>query len=355
MPATKDKNGTWMSRFYYVDYEGKRVRTFKRGFKTKRDALEYEREFLSKYKFEVSMTFKSLYELYIEDLSHRLRQHTIINKKYIIEMKILPFFKNLKLSDITPVIIRKWQNELLKAINPSSGKLYSQTYIKTIHNQLTAIFNYAIKFHSLQENPCHKAGSIGKKHAEEMNIWTPEEFKLFIETLKDHPAAYAGFNILFWCGLRVGELLALEITDIDFENETLNINKSYQRLNKKDVITEPKTPKSKRIIEMPAQLIPILQNYLTAIYKPKPRTRLIPHTKYIFEHAMKKYSEIAGVKKIRIHDLRHSHASLLIHLGVNPLAIARRLGHEKVETTLNIYSHLFPNSNKEMIELLRKV
>ncbi|MGL5756630.1 MULTISPECIES: N-terminal phage integrase SAM-like domain-containing protein [Bacteria] len=116
------------------------------------------------------MTFKSLYELYIDDLSHRLREHTIINKKYIIEMKILPFFKNIKLNDITPVIVRKWQNELLKAINPSSGNPYSQTHIKTIHNQLTAIFNYAIKFHSLQENPCHKAGSIGKKHAEEMNI-----------------------------------------------------------------------------------------------------------------------------------------------------------------------------------------
>lgn len=355
MPATKDKNGTWVSRFYYVDYQGNRLRTFKRGFKTKRDALEYEREFLSKYKFEVTMTFKSLYELYIDDLSHRLREHTIINKKYIIELKILPFFKNMKLNDITPVTIRKWQNELLKTKNPSNGKLYSQTYIKNIHNQLTAIFNYAIKFHSLQENPCHKAGSIGKTHAEEMNIWTPEEFKLFIGTLKNHHAAYAGFNILFWCGLRIGELLALEVKDIDFENETLNINKSYQRLKKEDIITEPKTPKSKRVLEMPSQLISVLKDYLNTLYKPKPSTRLIPHTKYMYDHAMRKYSEIAGVKKIRIHDLRHSHASLLIHLGVNPLTIARRLGHEKVETTLNTYSHLFPNSNKEMMELLENI
>lgn len=344
-----------MSRFYYVDYQGNRLRTLKRGFKTKRDALEYEREFLSKYKFEVTMTFKSLYELYIDDLSHRLREHTIINKKYIIELKILPFFKNMKLNDITPVTIRKWQNELLKTKNPSNGKLYSQTYIKNIHNQLTAIFNYAIKFHSLQENPCHKAGSIGKTHAEEMNIWTPEEFKLFIETLKNHHAAYVGFNILFWCGLRIGELLALEVKDIDFENETLNINKSYQRLKKEDIITEPKTPKSKRVLEIPSQLTSVLKDYLKTLYKPKPSTRLIPHTKYMYDHAMRKYSEIAGVKKIRIHDLRHSHASLLIHLGVNPLTIARRLGHEKVETTLNTYSHLFPNSNKEMMELLKRI
>ncbi|MGL5230719.1 MAG: tyrosine-type recombinase/integrase [Cetobacterium sp.] len=243
------------------------------------------------------MTFKSLYELYIDDLSHRLREHTIINKKYIIELKILPFFKNMKLNDITPVTIRKWQNELLKTKNPSNGKLYSQTYIKNIHNQLTAIFNYAIKFHSLQENPCHKAGSIGKTHAEEMNIWTPEEFKLFIEALKNHHAAYAGFNILFWCGLRIGELLALEVKDIDFENETLNINKSYQRLKKEYIITEPKTPKSKRVLEMPSQLTSVLKDYLKTLYKPKPSTRLIPHTKYMYDHAMRKYSEIAGVKK----------------------------------------------------------
>lgn len=355
MPATKDINGTWISRFYYVDYQGNRQRCFKRGFKTKKDALEYEREFLSKYKFEVTMSFKSLYELYIDDLSHRLREHTLINKKHIIGLKILPFFKNMQLKDITPIIIRKWQNNILKTRNPKTGKFYSQTYIKSIHNQLTAIFNYAVKFHSLQENPCHKAGSIGRKHADEMNIWTPEEFELFIKNLKDNPSAYVGFNILFWCGLRIGELLALEIGDIDFENNTININKSYQRLNKEDIITDPKTPKSKRIIEITPQLANILKDYIKTLYKPVPEMRLIPHTKYLFEHTMKKYSKIAGVKKIRIHDLRHSHASLLIHLGVNPLTIARRLGHEKVETTLNTYSHLFPNSNKEMIELLMRV
>ena len=355
MPANKDKNGTWVSRFYYTDYQGNKLRTFKRGFKTKREALEYEREFLSKYKFEVTMTFKSLYELYKEDLKHRLRQYTMQNKEYIIETKILPFFQNIKLNEITPILIRKWQNELLSSKNPSNNKLYSQTYIKTIHNQLTAIFNYAVKFHSLQENPCHKAGSIGKKHAEEMNIWTYEEFQKFSEASIEHPVAHTGFNILFWCGLRIGELLALEVQDIDFEKETLNINKSYQRLKGEDVVTDPKTPKSKRVIEIPSQLLPILENYLKSLYKPKPNTRIIQHTKHIFEHCMKKYSEKVGLKKIRIHDLRHSHASLLIHLGINPLIIARRLGHEKVETTLNTYSHLFPNSNKEMMELLKNI
>lgn len=355
MPATKDKNGTWMSRFYYTDYQGNRVRAFKRGFKTKKEAQEYEREFLAKYKFEVTMTFKSLYELYIEDLSYRLRSNTISSKKYLIETKILPFFKNMKLNTITPIVIRKWQNELISFTNPKNEKPYSQTYIKTINNQITAIFNYAVRFHSLQENPCHKAGTIGKKNAEEMNIWTPEEFEIFIKAVEHKPVDYTGFSILFWCGIRLGELLALTLSDINFEKKTLNINKSYQRLKKVDIITEPKTPKSKRIIEIPPQLIQILENYIKTLYKPKPTTRIFPYTKFIFEHSMRHYHKVAGVKKIRIHDLRHSHASLLIHLGVNPLVIARRLGHEKVETTLNTYSHLFPNSNQEMIELLGNV
>ena len=105
-------------------------------------------------------------------------------------------------------------------------------------------------------------------------------------------------------------------------------------------------------MELPPQLVPILENYIKTLYKPSPDSRLFPCTKFTFENSMKHYHKVANVKKIRLHDLRHSHASLLIHLGINPLVIARRLGHEKVETTLNTYSHLFPNSNKELIDLL---
>ena len=235
MAVYKDKwNGykgtTWRVACYYKDWKGVRRKHEKRGFSTKKEALKYEREFLAKTSKDINMGFGAFIDIYMGDLRPQLKASTMDNKENIIEAHILPYFKDRSLSEITSVDVLQWQNELLKTKNPSNGKLYSQTYIKNIHNQLTAIFNYAIKFHSLQENPCHKAGSIGKTHAEEMNIWTPEEFKLFIGTLKNHHAAYAGFNILFWCGLRIGELLALEVKDIDFENETLNINKSYQRL-----------------------------------------------------------------------------------------------------------------------------
>lgn len=355
MPAIRDaKTGKWISRFYSKDYRGEKQQHFKRGFKTKKQALEYEREFLAKCEFNLSMNFQSLYELYMEDMKNRLREHTYVTKEYIIKLKVLPFFKAMKLEKITPVVIRKWQNELLNSINPKTKKKYSETYIKTINNQLVAIFNYAVKFHSLKENPCHKAGTIGKKHADEMNIWTVREFNKFVSGVKHKPISYVGFEVLFWCGLRIGELLALTVKDINFKNKTLNINKSYQRIKSQDIITPPKTPKSKRIIDLPNSLILILENYIEKLYDYDDETRLFPTTKSTFEHDMVVYSKKLKIKKIRLHDLRHSHASFLINNNVNILAIANRLGHEKIETTLNTYSHLYKESHEFMINILNK-
>lgn len=356
MAAYKSKTkNTWECSFYYKDYQGTRKQKHKRGFKTKKTALEYEREFLLQSTFDITMTFESLYKLYMADLSHRLREHTMINKKYIIALRVLPFFRKITLDKITPIVVRKWQNELMSHINVKTNKVYSQTYIKTINNQLVAIFNYAIKYHNLKENPCHKAGTIGKKQAEEMSIWTLEEFNKFIIVVEHKPISYTGFNVLFWTGLRIGEMLALTLKDIDFKNKTIKINKSYQRLKKKDVITEPKTPRSNRVIGMTDKLTKILKDYIGMMYNPEEDERLFKSTKYLFEHDMRTYSIKAEVKKIRLHDLRHSHASLLINTGANVLAISQRLGHEKVETTLNTYSHLYPSSNDSMIEMLNKV
>ena len=129
------------------------------------------------------------------------------------------------------------------------GRPYSQIYLKTINNQITAIFNYAVKYYGLKENPCHKTGSMGKKkNADEMEFWIKDEFARFIEVMKDRPANYAVFMTMYYTGIRESELLALTPADIDFIQGTLSISKSYQRMNGKDVITPPKTPKSNRVV-----------------------------------------------------------------------------------------------------------
>ena len=153
--------------------------------------------------------------------------------------------------------------------------------------------------------------------------------------------------MLYWCGIREGELLALTAADFDFEKETVRINKSYQRLHGEDVITTPKTKKSNRIIKMPKFLCEEMQEYLQMLYGLKKKDRIFTVTKSYLHHEMDRGAKLAGVKRIRIHGLRHSHISLLINLGFSALAIGERVGHEAVDITYH-YAHLFPTVQTDM-------
>jgi integrase len=300
------------------------------------------------------MSFIDFIELYIQDMEKRLKPSTVANKRFLIDLKIIPYFGKFPLDAIKPTDIRKWQNELT-SYRDENGKPYSQTYLKTINNQITAIFNYAVKYYGLKENPCHKAGSMGKKNADEMEFWTKDEFATFIEAIKDRPASYVIFMTMYYTGIREGELLALTPADIDFEKDTLTINKSYQRLGGKDIITTPKTPKSNRVVMLPEVLKTVLRNYIEKCYGLQPGDRLFPYNKSFLYREMQIGIEASGVKRIRVHDIRHSHASLLVELGFSPLLIAERLGHERVQTTMDTYSHLYPNKQVEVANQLDKL
>ena len=147
-------------------------------------------------------------------------------------------------------------------------------------------------------------------------------------------------------------LQALTLADIDFEKSTITINKSYQRINREDVITTPKTPKSNRVVTMPNVLAECLKAYISQCYDLDEENRIFPYTKYFLTHEMQRGCKKSGVKKIRIHDIRHSHASLLVEMGFSPLLIAERLGHERVQTTMETYSHLYPNKQVEVANRL---
>ena len=346
MKAEKDKKtGKWLIQYRYTDWQGKRRKSTKRGFATKREAEEWLRNFLITQKADFDMKFENFWKMYYADMETRLREHTMRTKKYIVELKILPYFGDKRVNDITAADIRQWQNELIKI-----G--YSPTYLKTINNQLSAIFNYAVRYYDLKSNPCAKAGSMGKSKAEEMDFWTGEEFRRFIDSVMNKRLSYMAFMTLYWTGMRLGELLALNTKYVDLEKRTISITKSYQRLGKKDVITPPKTPKSKRVITIPEFLAADIKDYMDSLYDLQENDRLFPITKYYLEHEMQRGIKESGVKRIRVHDLRHSHASLLVELGFQPLAIAERLGHEKIETTLNTYSHLYPNKQAELADRL---
>ena len=348
MSVTKDaKNGTWMSQLRVKDWTGKEIHKKKRGFPTKREALQWERDFLNQANGSLGMTFKDFIELYMQDMESRLKASTMANKRFMIDKKVTPYFKNFPLNEIKATDVRKWQNQLKKE-KDKNGKPYSETYLKTINNQLTAIFNYAVKFYGMKENPCHKAGSMGKKNADEMLFWTKEEFGKFIAAMQERVEGYTVFMTMYYTGIREGELLALTPADVDFEKGTLTINKSYHRMDGEDVITSPKTPKSNRVVTIPQVLQNCLRDYMDMNYGMQPDDRLFPFSKNFLYREMEYGCKQSGVKKIRIHDLRHSHASLLVEMGFSPLLIAERLGHERVETTMETYSHLYPNKQTEV-------
>ena len=346
MTIEKDpKTQKWMVQYRYHDWTGELKKSTKRGFRTKKEAEEWYRDFTMKLNPNCTMKFKDFVTMYLDDMKYRLREHTIINKTYIIDDKVLPYFGEKRLGDITVADVRKWQNTLIQ-------QGYAPTYLKTIHNQLSAIFNYAVRYYNISSNPCKKAGSMGKAKADEMQIWTREEFQKFSDCLMNKRISWLAFQILFWTGIRIGELLALTFADVDFEGKTIRINKSYQRLKGRDIITPPKTPKSNRMVSIPQFLVDDIQDYKESLYDPQPDDRVIPVAKTFLEKEMIRGVKQSGVKKIRIHDLRHSHASLLIELGFSVKEIAERLGHENVETTLNIYSHLYPDKQDRLAKRL---
>lgn len=352
MSVTKDPStNKWMSQIRVKDWTGKVIHKKKRGFSTKKEALQWERDFLSQASGSLGMLFQDFIELYQKDMEQRLKSSTIAGKRFLIDLKITPVFGKMKLDEIKPTDVRRWQNDLT-SYRDEDGNPYAETYLKSIHNQLTAIFNYAVKYYGLKENPCHKAGSMGKKNADEMQFWTKDEFLKFIEAIKNRPSAYAVFMTLYYTGIREGELLALTPADIDLEKSTLRINKSYHREKGKDVVTTPKTPKSNRVITIPEVLKTCLKEYMAKMYGIQPDHRLFPHTKSYLYHELEYGCKASGVKKIRIHDIRHSHASLLVEMGFSPLLIAERLGHERVQTTMETYSHLYPNKQIEVARQL---
>lgn len=346
MPVYKDKNGTWYAMVRYEDWQGERKQKCKRGFVTKREAQNWERRFLLQANSDLDMLFKDFYKLYEQDMRSRLKQNTWEHKAHVIQSKILPYFGDKPMKDIQARDVLSWQNELLRH-RDKNGKPYSETYLKNLHNQLSCIFNHAVRYYDLGVNPAAKAGSIGVKNAKEMNFWTKDEYMQFSEVMMDKPVSFYAFEMLYWCGIRLGELLALTPEDFDFQNRKLRINKSYQRIKGQDVITDPKTKKSNRTIEMPDFLCEEMQDYLRMLYDQKSDERIFTISKSYLHHEMDRGAKLAGVKRIKIHGLRHSHISLLIHMGYSALAIAERVGHEAVDITYH-YAHLFPTVQSDM-------
>lgn len=333
----KDANGKtkYYAAFYYTDYTGQRRKKKKEGFATASAAKQFEKDFIDQHSGSSDILFKNLTENYLADCKQRFKISTIYTKQKVIALHILPFFSDLPVSDITPLNVRNWQNDLIK-------RGFKPGYLRILHGQLSATLNYAVKYYGLKQNPARLAGSVGTlKQQKAMLFYTLDQFKSYLPYVKEKYRLAC--KILFYTGLRIGELLALTIKDFDAAAGTLDINKTLSGIN--DAILPPKTPKSKRIVTMPPFLVREINDYIaTRFFEPQPGERLFFWLKRpAFQWEQKRAAKQAGLPAIRLHDFRHSHASLLIDLGFSPLLISERLGHENIQTTLQIYSHLYPD------------
>lgn len=347
MPVYKDEQrGTWYFKCNYRDWQGETRTKLKRGFATKREAQQGEREFLDMQSGNMNMKLVAFVEVYFNDKGTRLKERSIMTKRTLIETKIIPYFGEKAMNEITAVDIIKWQNMLM-------NQEYSPTYLRMIQNQLTALFNHAERFYDLRDNPCKKVDKMGRSNAKELNFWTKDEYEVFLETFTEGDEMYRLiFQMLFWLGCRIGEALALTSWDIDLEKATISVTKTYYRRNKTDYITSPKTESSNRKITIPKFLQGEIKEYLDSQYELAPDERIFPITDRAVQKKMKQKTEETKLKPIRVHDLRHSHIALLIEKGMQPLVIAQRVGHDSVNTTMNIYGHLYPNKQKEVADLL---
>ena len=344
------KGNTWRVACYYKDWKGERKKHDKRGFHTKREALAYEREFLAKTSKDIHMGFDTFVDIYLGDLKPRIKPTTLETKESIINTHIIPYFKQMSLAEITATDILQWQNSML-SLRDDNGKGYSQTYLRSVHNQLNAIFNHAVRYYDLPKNPCRTNKKMGKAKTGEMKFWTGDEYSRFSKAMVEKPLSYYAFELLYWTGIRCGELLALTRADFDLDNRKLRINKNFQVVKGKPLIQSPKTEKGNRIIDLPEFLCREMEDFFESIYKMDENSRLFEVTKSYLHHELDRGCRQAGVKRIRLHDLRHSHVSYLINLGFSAVAIGDRVGHESVTIT-DRYSHLFPSVQKQMAEKL---
>ena len=343
MTVYKDKD---RDTYYFIvrvqTSDGKTKQIKRRGFESKKKAKLAEAELILNYDEmeEENPTFDFVATEYKEWYEKRRKQSSYRRVKGIIDYHLIPTFGKKKINDIRNRDITRFQNKLIDDL--------AVVTVKRIHAALSAVFNYAIRQEYTKNNPARTVGNIDMEDNKRVDYWTLEEFKQFMSVV-DSELHYAFFMTLYYSGMRKGEALALTWNDVDFENSQIDINKTVYN----NIVTTPKTTSSIRKIDMPNHVMNLLKEMKL---KRNPKSDYIVFGEF-YDHMsqttldryFKKFKDNSGVKQIRIHDFRHSHASYLINLVTIPSLVAKRLGHGDVGTTLNTYSHLYPTTEKETV------
>lgn len=355
MAVYKDEQrGTWYLQTSYKDLNGKRVQLKRRGFKRKKDAQIAENDLIEEYKNPyIDLTFERLAQLYMDYSIGHKKKRSIENQNSLINTVLIPHFKNYKVKDIKPNDIDTFYRKMLPQ--------YSNATMKNIRIKLSAILNYGVSFYDLPKSPASIVSLPKKQEKRHLKYWTVEQFNTFISYVDD--ILYKSmFSVLFWTGLRKGEMLALRVCDIDFDNKTIYVENSWNGTD----ITSVKTTASERRIGIPDHLcnkLSELINYRKFCYGSvkqsaflfSVRNPTVPMSPTNVNMQLKKITAKSELPRIRVHYFSHSHASLLINNGVSLYVVSRHLGHKSIQITANIYGHLYPSSEAVITNVLDNI
>lgn len=352
MPVYKDNNkkGSWFVSCYYKDYLGHKKQKVKRGFTTKKEAQSWERDFLEHHSSQPTILFKTLVDAYLKDYKAKYKLSSYCFKNNIISVHILPHFGETQINNITPNMIREWLNNL----EAKQDKTLSTATKNGIFKGLSSILSYACKYYGLASNPCKMVDALKDDTKKEKVFLTLEQYKAFRSNITDIRDKVI-FDLLFYAGLRHGELTALTFGDVDMDNKLLHISKTRGYAAGNYITTAPKTKSSNRVITLPGFLVDEIKEYKEHCLDTDSTALLFNIEARKIERHKNKYLKLAGLPYMRIHDFRHSHVALLVEMGENPLLIANRLGHSDIKMTLNTYAHLYPNKQKELAQKLENL
>ena len=338
MPAYKDeKTKKWYCKFYYIDWNGKSQQKKKSGFDKKREALEWERDFLQNHATNPDAKLSSICDKYLELKKLTWKDLTYQSASNVIKNHIKPFLGDMPINEITPLMISEWQKQELENVSKESLKLYKGI--------LTSIFNFAKANYKLSSNPCSMSEKI-KVPKKEMNFLTIEEFKKIIN-VEMHDQLVLAIKVLFWTGMRWGELTALTVQDIHYDYIRINKNHIYVSGEGHKIQNSTKSENGIRKVPIHKKLSEDIQTYLGSLYGISNDTIIFDISRDGFRRQLRRACQSSGVKTIRTHDLRHSHVALLIHMGLFPNAIAKRIG-DTPDTVINTYAHIYEEDEKAL-------
>lgn len=322
---------------------------------------------------ERRMSIQQLYDEYMAVKKHEVRETSYEKTARVLCDYVLPYLNGYKLDKLNNQVLQKWKNKIsgLKYKSKKSEKYLSIRTKQNIYSEFRTMLNYAVKMDYLSKNPLYKIGNFKEVYFEtaqdKLHYYTSDQFLKYIAVARENCITltdwgyYVFFSIAYYTGMRKGEINALKWSDID--GDILHVRRSIaQKLKGEDRETPPKNKSSYRDLQIPQPLIDVLNEHKERHQKVDGFTeewRVCGGIECLRDTSLdvknRKFAEQAGLPRIRIHDFRHSHASLLANEGINIQEIARRLGHSKIEITWNTYSHLYPREEERAVSILNKI